>query len=348
MQLKHHIIGVDIGSHSIKIVNLKRIKDETVAAIAVEEVYPNDFELAGSDSKLLSNFIKSIFKKNKIKTKNICTSLHGNDVIVKHITMPSVDRSELQQAVTWEAEQYIPYDIKEVNIGFQLLPSDDGSKTELLIAASKKEIIEKQRNIIKGAGLKSEIIDVDSLAIANCFEQNYETSGMKYLLDIGYSYSKFNIINNGMTLFTRDAPIGVSEFITGLSDSLSIDAAASEKMLRDFNVDNKDQEDYEKIRGLIEEGFEKILASVISSSIEFFSKDKGSSSRHKLPLYVSGGGALISGILQYFEEKLDSEVELLNPFSRISIDLSKINLSIIKDREAIFATAVGLGLRGIL
>lgn len=348
MQLKHHIIGVDIGSHSIKIVNLKRIKGKITAVIAVEEAYPIGFDHIGSDSKSISDFIKTTFKKYKIRIKNVCASLHGNDIIVKHITMPSVDRSELKQAVTWEAEQYIPYDIKEVNIGFQLLPSDDSSKTEILIAASKKEIVEKQRSIIRDSGLKCEIIDVDSLAIANCFEQNYETEGLIYLLDIGKSYSKFNIVDNGMTLFTRDAPIGTSEFIVNLSDSLGINTTAAEKMLRNFNINDKDREAYSKIDGLIKEGFEKILTSVISSSIEFFSKSGDGSQKHQMPLYVSGGGALISGILPYFEKRLDSEVELLNPFNRISVDPSKIDISIIKDREPVFATAVGLGLRGIL
>ena len=347
--MKRQMVGLDIGSYSIKVAKLKHAKSDIIAAKLAIEAYSDNLDYENLDAKSIAEFIKKLFKKNKIKDKTVCVSLHGNDVIVKNISLPAVDISELKQAVIWEAEQYIPYNINDVNIGFQLLPSDDSEKVNVLIAAAKKETVEKRKEIIREAGLNAEIIDIDSLAIANCFEQNYDDAkGLIYLLDIGKSYTKLNIVDNNITLFARDMPIGTTELINKISKRLNIGVSDAEHLVQNFDINKQETENYPEIKNMFDESYETIVAAA-TSSIQFFLKNNESeyTTSQQIPIYISGGGALISGLQPYFEEKFTTDVMVMNPFKAILIDPSGVSIRSIKGKEAIYSTSIGLALRNI-
>ncbi|NOZ84329.1 MAG: type IV pilus assembly protein PilM [Epsilonproteobacteria bacterium] len=348
--MKRQMVGLDIGSYSIKVAKLKHTKSDIIVTKLAIETYSDDLDYENLNAKSIAEFIKKLFKKNKIKDKTVCVSLHGNDVIVKNISLPAVDMSELKQAVIWEAEQYIPYNINDVNIGFQLLPSDDNEKVNVLIAAAKKETVEKRKEIIREAGLNAEIIDIDSLAIANCFEQNYDddAKGLIYLLDIGKSYTKLNIVDNSITLFARDMPIGTTELINKISKRLNIGISKAEHLVQNFDINKQETENYPEIKNMFDESYETIVAAA-TSSIQFFLKNNESeyTASQQIPIYISGGGALISGLQPYFEEKLATDVMVMNPFKAILVDPSGVSIRSIKGKEAIYSTSIGLALRNI-
>ena len=347
--MKRATIGIDIGSYGIKLAKLKRKKNDIVAVKLVFEKYPDNLNYENLDSKNIASFITELFKKNRIKDKVVCASLHGNDVIVKNITLPPVEKSELRQAVSWEAEQYIPYNINDVSIGFQVLPSDDSSRTNVLIAAAKKETVDKRKGILRKAGLDVEIMDIDSLAIANCFEQSYDDAkDFVYLIDIGKSYTKLNILNNGITLFARDMPTGTTEFTSRISERLDISYAEAERLIQKFNADKEDNPNQNELTKIFDESC-KAISTSIASSIQFFLKSDENTDAEPMQasVYVSGGGALIPGIIPYIQEELSSEVSVMNPFRAISIDPTKIDIANIKNKETIYSTSVGLALRSI-
>src|SRR4029078_4866784 len=206
-------VGLDIGSSAVKAVELKPVgKGFRVAAFGSEPVSQDAFvDGAIIDAGAVADAIRRVFESNKaFKAKDVCASLSGNAVIVKKITLPVMTESELNESIYWEAEQYIPFDVQDVNLDYQILdpgtgPDSRGSMDVLLVAA-KKEKISDYTNVISQAGRTPVIVDVDAFALQHAVEANYrlDAGRIVLLLNAGASAININPLQGDQSVFTRD------------------------------------------------------------------------------------------------------------------------------------------------
>lgn len=349
---KSQVIGIDIGSHSIKLVQLlQKRKQFELMNVGIIPLPENTFEDGMTENpNLVSEAVKQLISSEKIKTNYAVTSISGESVVIKKINIPEMKKDELAESIKLEAEQYIPFDIKDVNIDFTILGSavkepdeegeDIGEQMEVLLVAAKKDIIEQRESILLNAGLKPVVFDLDIFAVENSYGLNYDgkEGDVVSIVNIGASVTNIGIIEGGATGFTRDIILGGSKYTETIQKQLKVDYENAEKMKLGLNVteDNKD-----KIVSIIQEVTD-ILASEIQKSIEFYST---AANRNVEKVFLSGGGSKVSGINQLLSEKLNVSVETLNPLRKISINKKIFDSEYIDYISPLMATATGLALR---
>ena len=210
------VVGLDIGSSAVKAVELKPSgKGFKVAAFATEPVPPDSIvDGAIIDAGAVAESIRRVFENKAFRSKEVAASLSGNAVIVKKISLPTMTPAELDESIYWEAEQYIPFDIQDVNLDYQILEAAPGVETkgtmDVLLVAAKKEKIADYTGVISRAGRIPVVVDVDAFALQNAYELNYgfEPGEVVVLLNAGASAINISIISGGQSVFTRDVSIG--------------------------------------------------------------------------------------------------------------------------------------------
>ena len=346
------LVGIDVGSHSIKIVQLLQKKNHfELVNVGLIRLPENTFEDGMTENpNLVSEVVKQLISSEKIKTKFAVISVSGESVVIKKINVPKMSEYELAESIKMEAEQYIPFDIKDVNIDFTILGSavkepdaeseDTGEQMEVLLVAAKRDIIEQRESILLNAGLKPVVFDLDIFAVENSYSLNYDEKmdEVVSIVNIGASVTNIGIIEGGSTGFTRDILLGGNKYTETIQKQLKVDYEDAEKIKLGLNVteDNKD-----KIVSIIVEVTD-ILASEIQKSIEFYST---AANRNVGKIFLSGGGSKISGINQLLSEKLGVSVETLDPLKKISVNKKIFDQEYIDYISPLIATATGLAIR---
>src|SRR6266853_4939691 len=224
------VVGLDIGSSAVKAVELKPAgKGFKVTAFAIEAVPPDSIvDGAIIDGAAVSDAIRRLFENKAFKTKEVAASLSGNAVIVKKINLPVMTESELAESIYWEAEQYIPFDIQDVNLDYQILNAGTGAESEgtmdVLLVAAKKEKIADYTGVITQAGRTAVVVDVDAFALQNAYETNYglEPQSVVVLLNAGASAININILAGEQSVFTRDISSGGNAYTEAVQKELNL------------------------------------------------------------------------------------------------------------------------------
>ncbi|MBW8714152.1 MAG: type IV pilus assembly protein PilM, partial [Acidobacteria bacterium] len=237
------LVGLDIGSSAVKAVELKPAgKGYKVTGFGSEPIPPDSIvDGAIIDAAAVADAIRRLFDSRGIKTKEVAASLSGNAVIVKKITLPVMTEAELSESIYWEAEQYIPFDIQDVNLDYQILDKGDasGGKTmEVLLVAAKKEKIADYTGVIAQAGRAAVVVDVDAFALQNAYEANYgiEPGAVVVLLNAGASATNINILHGDQSVFTRDISIGGNAYTEALQRELSLTYESADTLKRGLAV----------------------------------------------------------------------------------------------------------------
>jgi type IV pilus assembly protein PilM len=342
------VVGLDIGSSAVKAVQLKPAgKQFKVAAFASEPV-PADAIVDGAiiDADAVVATIRRLFEGSKaFKTKEVCASLSGNTVIVKKITLPVMTEAELRDSIYWEAEQYIPFDIQDVNLDYQVLdpgtgPDSRGSMDVLLVAA-KKEKIGDYTSVITRAGRMPVVVDVDAFALQNAFEANYgfEASRVVVLLNAGASSININIVQGDQSVFTRDISIGGNAYTEAVQKELGLSFDAAEQLKRGVPVDGATVEDAQPVLRAVTEN----VVLEVQKTLEFF---KATSAVESIDAVVlSGGVSRVTGLRELLEERLHAPVEFFDPFRNVKWDAAKLGNVDPALVASTAAVAVGLALR---
>jgi type IV pilus assembly protein PilM len=227
------LVGLDIGSSSIKAVELKNTKHGYELVSFGLEALAQDTVVDGAimDAPLVAGAISNIFEAQKVKTRNVATAVSGHSVIVKRVTLPAMSEDELYDRIQSEASQHIPFDIADVNLDHQLLESVD-SQMDVLLVAVKKDKILNHTNVLAQAGKISTVVDIDAFALQNCFEVNYDPDPGQTvaLLNVGASVMNINIVRNGIPLFTRDVSVGGNQYTDALQKELDLNFDDAEKL----------------------------------------------------------------------------------------------------------------------
>ena len=341
------LVGLDIGSSTVKAIELKPSgKSYRVTAIGVEPV-PADSIVDGTiiDSGAVADVVARLFANKQFKSKDVAASLSGNSVIVKKITLPQMTEEELSECIYWEAEQYIPFDIQDVNLDYEILESNGASAQgtmEVLLVAAKKDKIGDYTNVITQAGRNPVVVDVDAFALQNAYEANYglDPNSVVVLLNAGASAININILSGGQSVFTRDISIGGNAFTEAVQKELNLPFDAAEELKKGQNVDGVS---YEDARPVLRAMTDNVLLEV-EKTFDFFKATAASD--HITRIMLSGGASRVEGFEDSLRERFGTEVELFDPFRQITFDVKKLGTSP-QDMAPLSAVAVGLALRKV-
>ncbi|MEJ7713854.1 MAG: type IV pilus assembly protein PilM [Pyrinomonadaceae bacterium] len=229
------LVGLDIGSSSIKAIELKgKPGNLRLVNLGYEKLGP-DCVVDGQIIELnsVSNAISKIFKEHQIKTERVAAGVSGHSVIVKNIEVPLMSDEELEESIDWHAEEHIPFDIADVSLDYQIVGSGPNALF-ILMAACKRDRVGNVKQVIQLAGKEPTIIDVDSFALQNCFEMNYTVDPRQLLaiLNIGASTMNINILQGSKSVFTRDVTVGGNQFTGTLQKELGITFDEAEAIKR--------------------------------------------------------------------------------------------------------------------
>jgi type IV pilus assembly protein PilM len=340
------LVGLDIGSSAVKAVELKAVgKGYKVSAFGSENVPPDSIvDGAIIDGGAVADAIRRLFDGKTIRTKQVVASLSGNAVIVKKITLPVMTEAELADSIYWEAEQYIPFDIQDVNLDYQIV--DNGATSgkgtmDVLLVAAKKEKIADYTGVIAQAGGSAEMVDVDAFALQNAYEINYgiEAGSVVVLLNAGASATNINILNGDQSVFTRDISMGGNAYTEALQKELNLPFELADQLKRGIGVEGVT---FEEARPVLRAVTENVLLE-IQKTFDFF---KATASSDRIDrIMLSGGASRSEGFLEMLTDRFEAPVEKLDPFKRVAFDIKRFQVESASDVAPTVAVAVGLALR---
>jgi type IV pilus assembly protein PilM len=354
---KNQLVGLDIGSHSIKLAEIEHSKQGRVLRNFGGIGLPPDAIVEGSikEMEIVASAITSLLRNLKVKNKNVATSISGYSVIVKKIELANKEESEIEATIQEEAEQYIPFDISEVNLDFDILTGGNKSMAgarsndqegsdlmEVMLVAAKKDIIEDYDSLLEIAGLNPGVLDVDAFALQNAFEISAETpDGCYALVNVGAEELGINAIKDGVSLFTRDSSYGGSQITEGIMSAFNVSFEEAEKIKLGGNRIEQD-------KGKLEEIFTSVVSEwvqEIKRALDFVASTYPDESIEKI--FVSGGSCRIPGFQKYLSLQTGIPVAELNPFANLIVDEKRFDPQYLKAMSPQAAVAVGLALRSI-
>ena len=347
---KRQLVGLDIGSSGIKLVQLKENRGRYVLQkFGVKPLEP-EVIVDGTvmDEGRVVSAIRELFEELNVKVKQVAVSISGHAVIIKKISLPPMPDDELEGQVKLAAEQYIPFDINEVNIDFHVLPPSEGGsdaqgEMSVILVAAKKDKINELTELVKGAGLLPLVMDVDAFAIENMHAINYpvaqdETTA---LVNIGASVMNVNIVRGGSSLFTRDIPIGGNRYTEAIQRELGMsyeDAEATKKGERSAGANQA------AVNSVVD-GVNAEVASEIARTIDYFKSTTTDSDIQQV--LVCGGGSRVKGLVQHLHDRMQVQVEIADPFSEVDTSGSDFDQETLADLGPLAAVGVGLALRSV-
>jgi type IV pilus assembly protein PilM len=352
---KNQLIGIDIGSHSIKIAEIEDSKKGVILKNFGMIGLPQESVVEGSirEIEIVSAALKNLLNNLKIKNKNVATSISGYSVIVKQITIPEKEAEDLEGSIHSEAEQYIPFDINDVNLDFQILPSEEEETEEeeeekeelmdVLLVAAKKDIVEEYISLFHLTELNPIVLDIDAFALQNAFEiSDYEQSGCHALVHIGAQQLTINVIKDSNSIFTRDSAYGGSQITSEIQEKLNISYQEAEMIKLGAKPIEEDQ------RPIIGEMFSSTVtkwAQEIKRALEFvattFPDIKVAN------ILLSGGSSLIPGFSKYLGLETGLQIEMLNPFANLEIREKLFDPGFLNYTAPMAVISIGLALRSI-
>ncbi|HXN23515.1 MAG TPA: type IV pilus assembly protein PilM [Candidatus Dormibacteraeota bacterium] len=337
------MVGLDIGSSSIKAVELKLNRGGMHELVSYGlEPLAQDTVVDGAimDAPQVAAAISKVFDAQKIRTKNVATAVSGHSVIVKRVTLPLMTEDELFDRIPSEASQHIPFDIADVNLSYQLLESMD-SQMDVLLVAVKKDKILNHTNVLAQAGKTPVVVDIDAFALQNCFEMNYEPDAGQTvaLLNVGASVMNINIVRGGVPLFTRDVSVGGNQYTDALQKELDLNFDDAERLKKGENIASVTDEQ----RGQILRSVSDILTLEIQKTFDFFRATASGENIQRI--CVAGGTARVPGLLDLLREEFAMPVEELYPFRKVTPNPSRHSEEQIRELAPRLSIAVGLALR---
>ena len=374
---KTPLVAIDIGSSSIKLVQLSELKGGEfelthfgMMPLAEECI----IEGAIKKPDLVAEALAKLIKAEKIQSRYAVSAVAGEAVFIKKIKVPVMSEEELSEKITQEAEQYIPFDIDDVALDFQLLGTvtteeteeSDNSKSsefneesqsndsqqedsneeadeemmEVLLVAVQRAVIDERTDILLEVGLKPAIIDLNVFALMNAAQLTNDLSsmGVTALIDLGDSFTHINIIQDGTMGYTRDIPVGGDYCTKMLMSKFKVPFNQTLAIKRGNFSSDIDEEEVVKI---ISQAYKKVLEEV-QKSFEYFGTLSGSKVDRVL---LCGGGSMIRGLDGFFADYLDVPVEILNPMQGVKINPKNFDNSLIDEMGGLSTVALGLATR---
>jgi type IV pilus assembly protein PilM len=342
---KDHLIGLDIGSRTIKAAEIAEGKRGGILKrFGLTDISPGLIEDGAiNQPEEVAEAIRELFKSFNLREKNVAVSIGGYSVIVKKINVQTMAEDQLQETIHFEAEQYIPFDISDVNLDFQILGPNENNPNQMnvFLVAAKKEMVNDYINLVNLAGLNPCIIDVEAFALQNIFEINYELKDENIaLIDIGAGKTSLNILKGSNSVFMRDVSLGCGQINQKIISLINCPFDESEAIKLGEQSDKISEEDLKEIvTGVVSD-----WCTEIRRALEFFYSTYPDDQIKRIVL--SGGGGNIEDFRHLLASETSAEVETINPFVNFSLD-SSLDPSYIEQIAPQAAISMGLAIRRI-
>ncbi len=339
-----NLVGVDIGASSIKVCQLREgRRGYGLIRAGYVPLAPQAF-MDGriADRGLVIEALGRVFQDAKIRQKDVAIGVSGQNVIIRKITVPLMTAEELREQIRWEAEQHIPFDIKEVEIDYQVLRRrPEASQMDLLLVAAKRDQIAEYAQLVRDARLRPLVCDIVAFTLQNGVEMSRGLPADQTIavLNVGATLASLNIVAGGISAFTRDIASGGN--------------VITEEVMKQLNVPFDQAEAYKCGGGdagmvpaqalQIIEAVTDSIAAEIQRSIDFFMATSGENGIRQI--YVTGGSANLTQLGQAIQRRSRVPVELWSPFERVGVEAREVDQGMLAMRAPQFAVALGLGLR---
>lgn len=346
------LVGLDIGSYSIKAVEFQTKKkegQESYEAVKIGlEYLPHDAIVEGTiiDSEAVSETIRMIFDENKISNKNVAISVSGSSVIIKKISLPSMETEELAESIIWEARHNIPYPYEETNVDYAILkpPSYEEDKNlDILLVAAKKDKITNYSNVVHQAKKNLLAIDVDAFALQNAMEISYPEvfrENTVAIINLGANTTNVIISEKEIPQLLRDLTIGGGFFTENLRKDLGISSEDADKVLKGMSVSDVSAE---QAQNAINSNVENLLEEVEKTFSFYGTGEEKEKQIDKI--FLSGGLAKLKDLAKSFEQKFSTETEVFNPFRNVFYNDKKLDSIYFQEMASFFGVAIGLASR---
>ena len=335
-------LSLDIGSSSVKMLEVRgegsdmRVLNAGIAPLPANAVQSNMVQ----DSESITRAIRTLLEEYRVKATEVITAVPGPAVIIKRANFPAQDSQELHETILFEAGNFIPESLDNVNLDYQMFdPASDADNVDVLLVAVRKDVIKSFLTPINDAGLTPVIVDVDYFALENMFEFNHPSAPEETvaLINIGARYSSINIMKGGRSAFTGDVPFGGRQFTDMLAQELGLTEDQAETVKVTGRAEGRQREEAARAIAIASGQ----LFDEIQRAFSFFWTDPGD---HISSIYLSGGAAQIAGLASAMSERLQVPVEVPDPFRRLTIS-RQANGEFIRQNASTLAVSVGLATR---
>jgi type IV pilus assembly protein PilM len=340
---KQFPVGIDIGSHSIKVCQVIPSGDEFKLLSLGSSKLPEGAVEDGilQEPEEVANIITTLFNNLKLKEKRVAISISGYSVIVKKINLAVMEEEELEEYIQAEVGQYIPFDIEDVFLDYQDLHTntEEYDRTDVMLVAAKKEVVEGYLSMLQSAGLKVVIVDIGGFALENIYDANYSLDENVVLVDIGATKMSINIVSQGISVLARDVVVGSRQLTDQIQNRFGITIEEAEGLKMGYEPVEEKQKDLDEIYTNTCTQW----ALELKKAIDLYYTNNPDMALNKIIL--SGGGSRIEGLGQFFAEEIGLNVELLNPFTKIKADSKNIDPSYLNYIGPEMTIALGLAIR---
>lgn len=371
------VVGLDIGSHAVKMVALRQAKGELpfeLAHFGVAEL-PDEAVIDGAvvEPAVVAQTIAALLEQHKVRAKGVATSISGNAVIVRRVSMARMDPEKLRESLPWEAEEYIPFDIEEVDLDFAILDQDEEQRTmDVVLVAAKRDRVDEYVDVIGRAKRNTSIMDIDAFAVQNAFEFSYPERQFEdiAILNLGASIVNMAVLEGGRPAFWRDIATGMRQYTRALQRHFMLDALDAEELFRracreearelagngegglglaafagesEQGAELRDVAADPRVREVIGQISDKI-ASEIKKTFDFY--ETQAMREHFDAVFVAGGGAHVPDLARRLEARLGWPVERLDPLRRVQVPAAAFDPDYVSENGPQASVALGLALRG--
>lgn len=337
------VVGLDLGSSVVKAVEISLDGPEPViTGFGRVEIPP------GGNAQ---EAVRDVFKEGNFRSKRVVTGVSGQSVVVRYVPMMQMSDNELKQAIRFETDKYIPFDMDDVVMDCQALRRRHISEAEsrddqmtVILAAARKELLEQQVSIVQQLGLSCVAVDLDLFAIANAWElcgipeedaaEDVDERAIA-LVDIGATRSAINVIRRGQSCFSREINMGGSDMTQAVARRLGVEGFEAEAIKRAGEA--HEAEVNNAIAPVLED-----LASELSLSIDYVEHHEGVTVEEML---LSGGGVLAPGAAAYIEQATARPSRTWNPLEGLRVDVNRVDVEELEAWAPSLVVAVGLAAR---
>ena len=374
------VVGLDVGSYQVKAVELRRAGNKfELVRFGIADVYPNgDRTAAGSSDvyQLKVNAIQRAMQQSRIAAKHTVSAVSGESIIVRYIQLPQMPEAELKNALRWEAEEYIPFAIDEVNLDSVVLgESSVAGKVDVLLVSARKDLVNDHVQLVRSANLTPVVVDVEGFAFLNCYEANYQPRHDECvcLVHIGAEVTNINVYVGNTSRFSRDIGTAGNAITQAICQKCQVPYAKGEELKRkvgasapdDSEEDTGGNELISTIRGTVEritgselgddspeatasKAIQNVLNQLISEvrrSIQFFEGQSGGATVQRV--IIGGGTAKMKNIAAYLQSQLDVSVEVIDPLRNFAIS-KDVDARLLDEHREQLGAGIGLALRKVM
>jgi type IV pilus assembly protein PilM len=338
-----NLVGVDIGTSSIKVCQLKETRKGPRLIKLGFTPLPRQTIVDGHvlNATAVVEALNRVFAEAKIKDRDVAVSISGQAVIIRKITVPMMTPAELDEQIQWEAEQHIPFDIKDVHVDYEVLRRrPEAGQMDLLLVAAKREEVADYTEIARQAKLRPVVVDIDAFTVQNVFEFNrgLPPDQTFAIINVGASLASINIVSKEASAFTRDIANGGNYISEQIQKQLGVPFEQAE----DFKVMAASGQANPQITSIIDSVCDSI-AGEIQRSLDFFHATSGEPEMHRI--FLTGGSSNLPQLLNAIGRRSRVGVELIPPLERIPIEGKDVNPQLLQARAAQLCVALGLSMR---